>query len=138
MDRKLQKMNAKLNPTKLPHNPISKKARKKEMELKSKEQKQIRAQAEKSLDAANWTKEVFKGDKFAGRVEERLEDKLVKSAVGLVTYDELCEKRETLAQEMASEKEAEASAAKKHKKQKSRSTLSFDVDEDETGLADEA
>eukprot|EP00960_Hanusia_phi_P064728 765892-Hanusia_phi.AAC.2 len=131
-------MNAKLNPNKVAHNPISKKARKKELEVKSREQKQIRAQAEKSLDAANWTEQILnKDEKFAGRVEESLEDKLVKSAVGLVTYDELCEKREMLAQEMASRREAEAAEAKKAKKQKVRSTLSFDADDDEDGHSGE-
>uniref|UniRef100_A0A6U4P979 Uncharacterized protein n=1 Tax=Hemiselmis andersenii TaxID=464988 RepID=A0A6U4P979_HEMAN len=141
MDQRLAKMEKKLEgevPVK------SKKEVKKEKQKAKKEKKELRAIAEKSLDVANWTGALLDGgERFSGKVEESLEDKLTKETVGLVSYDEMKQRREELeiqqsnakrkAEEDAKREEGEKKKMKAKKEKKAKSMLSFGDDEEDGG-----
>mmetsp|Transcript_46052 Transcript_46052/g.108041 ORF Transcript_46052/g.108041 Transcript_46052/m.108041 type:complete len:153 (-) Transcript_46052:28-486(-) len=150
MDKKLEKMEQKLTGVQPVEVAKTKKQLKAEKAAKKAEKKELRNQAAKSLDAANWTKEILNGPdaKFSGKVEASIDDKLSKATVGLVTYEQLKATKEALEQEAnksaadqakdelkrkaeedALEKESRKKA--KLKQLKSKAALSFDLDGEE-------
>jgi hypothetical protein len=109
------------------------------------EKKEVKNLAAKSMDVSNWTNAVLSGSdsRFAGKVEDRVDDQLAAATVGLVTYDQLKAQKELLvngkdpalaaeeAKRKADEKEVVDRKAKKRKAAQSKAMLSFDQDDEE-------
>ena len=137
MDERMGKMTKKLDgsdpaPLSVEDRIKGRKAAKMAKREQKRDKKEVKNLAAKSMDVSNWTNAVLSGadTRFAGRVEDNVDDKLAAATVGLVTYDQLKAQKELLvngkeiaaveAKRKAEEKEVIDRKAKKHKAAKSK------------------